>query len=70
MTNKQIECGYRSLWHLLIASVGIYEMRNHRKTTFSRVLSLGLIAFHTDAAICDWLDQPTTAQRLLRRLRP
>ena len=58
----------KSLWHLGIALVGVYELRNHR-TKVSKVLACGLIAFHTDAAICDSLDRPTTLQRLLRRLR-
>ena len=69
MEDRIEERVYKSAWHALIALVGWYELRNH-KTTLSKVLALGLIAFHTDAAICDWLDQPTTAQRILRRLRP
>ena len=60
---------YKSLWHLLIAGVGIYELRNH-KTKLSKVLACGLIAFHADAAVNDLLGQPTTPQKLLRRLRP
>ncbi len=59
---------YKSLWHLLIAGVGLYELRNHR-TRLSKVLAVGLIAFHADAAVCDLLGQPTTPQKLLRRLR-
>ena len=69
MENRIEERVYKSAWHMLIAAVGFYELRNHR-TTLSKVLSLGLIAFHTDAAICDWCDRPTIAQRLLRKLRP
>ena len=69
MQQKHIERTYKSLWHLLIAAIGIYELRNH-KTKASKVLACGLIAFHTDAAVCDALDIPTTPQRLLRRLRP
>jgi hypothetical protein len=58
----------KSLWHMLIASVGVYELfTNHTKA--SKVLSVGLIAFHIEAAICDALDRPTTLQRMLRRLR-
>lgn len=60
---------YKSVWHLLIASVGIYELRNH-KTRASKMLACELIAFHTDAAVCDLLDRPTLAQSLLRRLLP
>jgi len=58
----------KSAWHLLIAAVGLYELRNH-KTRLSKVLACGLIAFHADAALFDWLDKPTTLQRLLRKLR-
>ena len=62
-----IERIYKSAWHLLIAAVGVYELRNH-KTRLSKVLACGLIAFHADAAICDALDKPTTPQRLLQKL--
>jgi len=61
-----IERVYKSAWHLLIAAVGIYELRNH-KTKLSKVLACGLIAFHADAAICDALNIPTTPQRLIAR---
>jgi hypothetical protein len=60
---------YKSAWHIAIALVGVYEIRNH-KTRLSKVLACGLIAFHADAAICDLLDKPTLAQKILRRLRP
>ena len=66
MTHSQVERLYKSTWHTLIAAVGFYELRNH-KTKISKVLAVGLIAFHMDAAIADALDAPTTAQRLLRR---
>ena len=69
MKDRIEERAYKSVWHLLIALVGVYEIRNHR-TRLSKVLACGLIAFHADAAICDALDVPTTLQRLLRRLRP
>lgn len=64
--------GYRSraiksLWHVMIATVGVYELRNH-KTKVSKVLACGLIAFHADAAICDALDTPTLFQRILYRV--
>ena len=62
------ERALKSAWHLLIALVGVYELRNH-KTRTSKVLACGLIAFHADAAICDALDRPTTLQRLLGKLR-
>ena len=69
MSNDTIEeRALKSSWHLLIALVGVDELRNH-KTGFSKALACGLIAFHADAAICDALDQPTTLQRLLRKLR-
>ena len=60
---------YKSAWHALIVLVGVYELRNH-KTKLSKILACGLIAFHADAAICDFIDKPTVAQRILRKLRP
>lgn len=58
---------YQSLWHLLIAGVGVYELRNH-KTKLSKVLACGLIAFHTDGAIADLLDTKPLSQRILDRV--
>ena len=58
----------KSLWHFMIAGVGCFELRSGR-SKLSKVLSVGLIAFHVDAGVCDALDVPTTLQRLLRRLR-
>jgi len=60
---------YKSLWHVLIAGVGIYELRNH-KTKTSKVLACGLIAFHVDAAIADALDVPPLSRRILDVVRP
>ena len=60
-----VERTYKSLWHLAIASIGFYELRNH-KTLLSKVLACGLIAFHADAAICDAIDIPTTPQRFIK----
>jgi hypothetical protein len=64
----QIERAYKSLWHVAIALVGVYELRNH-KTTMSKILATGLIAFHVDAAIADAYGIPTTPQKLLSKLR-
>jgi hypothetical protein len=60
---------YKSLWHVLIAGVGVYELRNH-KTKTSKVLATGLIAFHVDAAIADALDVPPLSRRILDWIRP
>jgi hypothetical protein len=57
----------KSLWHLGIAAVGVYEYRHHR-SRLSKVLAIGLIAFHIDATLCDARDVPTILQRLLKRL--
>jgi hypothetical protein len=59
---------YKSLWHVAIAIVGVYEYRAHR-TRLSKTLSVGLILFHIDAAICDAIDMPTTPQRILEKLK-
>ena len=60
---------YKSLWHVLIAAVGVYELRNH-KTKTSKVLACGLIAFHADAAVADALDVPPLSRRILNWIRP
>ena len=60
---------YKSLWHVMIAGVGIYELK-HQKSLFSKILATGLIAFHVDAAIADALDIPPLARRILESVRP
>lgn len=65
MMTTHVERTYKSLWHLAIASIGFYELRNH-KTLLSKVLACGLIAFHADAAICDAIGIPTTPQRFIK----
>lgn len=60
---------YKSLWHVLIAAVGIYELRNHKSKT-AKVLACGLIAFHVDAAISDALDAAPLSRRILDWVRP
>jgi len=58
---------YKSLWHAMIATVGIWELRNH-KTKISKVLSWGLIAFHVDAAIADIVDVTPLSRVLLGKI--
>ena len=67
LTPQQAERVYKSLWHLAIACVGVYELRNH-KSTASKVLAVGLIAFHADACVADAIGIPTTPQRIIRRI--
>jgi hypothetical protein len=67
MKPKQFEKIYMVGWHALIAGVGVYEYRVH-KTRLSKILSIGLILFHADAAVCDGLDIPTTPQRFVKNL--
>jgi hypothetical protein len=62
-----VEKFYKAGWHAAIAGVGVYELRNH-KTTLSKILACGLILFHADAAICDYLNIATTPQRCLKKL--
>jgi len=62
------ERAYKSLWHLSISLVGLYELKTHR-TKLAKALAVGLIAFHLDAALCDALDIPTTPQRFLNKLK-
>ena len=73
MTEKKKESLLKSLWHGMIAVCGLYELFNPapRSRTFrvmKGTLAVGLVAFHTDAAICDYLDKPTTLQRILYKL--
>ena len=60
---------YKSLWHVFIAGMGVYELRNH-KTKTAKVLACGLIAFHVDAAVADALDIPPLSRRILNVFRP
>lgn len=60
---------YKSIWHLLIAGVGVFEYKSH-KSRLSKFLSAGLIAFHVDAAIADALDTPSLSRRILDRVIP
>ena len=68
MTPENRERGLKSAWHAMIAAVGAYEYR-HNKSTLAKVLSIGLIAFHLDAAYFDAVGKPTTLQRLLAKLK-
>lgn len=69
MADRVEERVYKSLWHILIAGVGLYELRNH-KTKFSKILACGLIAFHLDGAIADITDSEPLSRRLLNTVRP
>lgn len=55
---------YKSLWHVAIVAVGIYEYRHHKSKT-SKILSAGMIAFHIDAAVSDALDTDPLSRRIL-----
>lgn len=55
---------YKSLWHVLIAGIGVYELRNH-KTKLSKVLAVGLIAFHVDGALADITDAKPLSRQIL-----
>lgn len=55
---------YKSAWHILIAAVGFYELRNH-KTKLSKILACGLIAFHMDGAFADIMDTKPLSRRVL-----
>jgi len=68
MKPESRERGLKSAWHAAIAAVGAYEYHKSR-SVFSKILSVGLIAFHIDAAFCDAVGKPTTLQRLLKRIK-
>jgi hypothetical protein len=70
---RRDERAIKSLWHVMIATVGVYELFDYKPRTktvrrLRKGLAVGLIAFHVDAAICDALDKPTLFQRILIRL--
>jgi hypothetical protein len=67
MKPEHVEKLYKSGWHAMIAMVGLYEYKTH-KSLLSKILAIGLIAFHTDAAVCDYLGIPTTPQRSIKRM--
>lgn len=55
---------YKATWHLLIAGFGLFELK-HNKSKFSKMLSMGLIAFHIDGAVSDWLNVDPLSKRVL-----
>jgi hypothetical protein len=57
---------YKSLWHLAIVGVGIYEFRHH-KSKLSKVLSAGMMLFHLDATLADAFDTKPLSRRILER---
>ena len=62
------ERAYKSLWHTALVAIGIYEFRTHR-TKLAKVLAVGMIAFHVDAAVSDAIDSPKTmARRVLEQV--
>ena len=67
MKPEHVEKLYKGGWHAMIAMVGLYEYKTH-KSLLSKILAIGLIAFHTDAAVCDCLGISTTPQRVLKDL--
>jgi hypothetical protein len=64
MRDRVEEKVYKSLWHILIAGVGLYELRTH-KTKLAKILACGLIAFHIDGAIADLADSKPLSRRVL-----
>ncbi len=67
------ERAIKSLWHAMIATIGVYELCDYQPKNkwirrFRTGLACGLIAFHADAAICDALDRETLFRRMLRRI--
>lgn len=57
---------YKSLWHVALAGIGLYEYNVH-KTKAARVLAAGMIAFHVDAALADAFDRKPLSRRILER---
>jgi hypothetical protein len=55
---------YKSLWHVALMAIGLYEFKVH-KTKAAKVLAVGMIAFHADAAIADAFDSKCLARRIL-----
>jgi hypothetical protein len=60
---------YMSLWHVGLAMLGWYEFRRTQHTTIGKVLALGMVAFHVDAAIADAVDVPCLTRRILEKLK-
>lgn len=64
MSRPVAERTYMSLWHLALMGIGIYEYKVH-KSRLSKVLAVGMILFHADAAISDAIDAPMCLSRYL-----
>jgi hypothetical protein len=64
MRRPVAERTYMSLWHLALMGIGIYEFKVH-KSRLAKILAVGMIAFHADAAISDAIDSPMCLSRWL-----
>jgi len=58
---------YKSLWHVALFCVGIYELKHH-KSKIGKVLGAGMAAFHADAAIADAFDVKPLSRVLLEKV--
>jgi hypothetical protein len=63
----QTERAYKSVWHLAMFSVGIYELK-YRKSALGKVLGAGMALFHLDACIADAMDVPPLSRSLLEKV--
>jgi hypothetical protein len=62
--DHKVERVYKSLWHVALMCIGLYEFRTHRTKT-AKFLAAGMIAFHADAAFADALDKKCMSRRIL-----
>jgi len=61
---------YMSLWHCGLAVLGLYEYHRTHRSKLGKIMALGMVAFHVDAAVSDALDTPCLSRRILEKLKP
>jgi hypothetical protein len=70
MKDYPVERLYKSAWHIGLVMLGLYELRRTHHTRLGKVLAVGMLLFHADAAVADALDKPCLTRRILECLRP
>lgn len=61
-----VERTYKSIWHIAMFCVGLYELTQH-KSKIGKVLGAGMAAFHIDAAIADAFDAKPLSRVLIEK---
>ena len=69
MNDYPVERLYKSAWHIGLVMLGLYELRRTHHTRLGKVLAVGMLLFHADAAMADAFDTPCLTRRILEKLK-